>query len=113
MPLNDGGVFADFDFSAPLRCLRLGISYVGEEQPQPFALFTHRGFPRQDIKIIMWRVSSIKRSSARMLCPPTKSSAFIFGTSRSDLKGGKPVAGDQSGIDDQAQRLRVNHLRLR
>ena len=24
--------------------------YVGEKQPQPFALFTHRGFPRQDIK---------------------------------------------------------------
>lgn len=67
MPLNDGGVFADFDFSAFLGCLRLGISHVGEEQPQPFALFTHRGFPRQDIKIIMWRVSSIKRSSARML----------------------------------------------
>ena len=64
-------------------------------------------------KIIMWRVSSIKRSSARMLCPPTKSSAFIFGTSRSDLKGGKPVAGDQSGVDDQAQRLRVDHLRFR
>lgn len=26
MPLNDGGVFADFDFSAFLGCLRLGIS---------------------------------------------------------------------------------------
>lgn len=50
MPLNDGGVFADFDFSAHLRCLRLGISHVGEEQPQPFALFTHRGFLRQDIE---------------------------------------------------------------
>ena len=45
MPLNDGGVFADFDFSAPLGCLRLGISHVGEEQPQPFALLTHRRFP--------------------------------------------------------------------
>ena len=41
---------ADFDFSAPLRCLRLGISHVGEEQPQPFALFAYEGFPRQDIK---------------------------------------------------------------
>ena len=29
MPLNDGGVFADFDFSAFLGCLRLGISHVG------------------------------------------------------------------------------------
>ena len=50
MPLNDGGVFADFDFSAFLGCLRLGISHVGEEHPQPFALLTHRGFPRQDIE---------------------------------------------------------------
>lgn len=45
MPLNDGGVFVDFDFSAFLGCLRLGVSHIGEEQPQPFALFTHRGFP--------------------------------------------------------------------
>ena len=50
MPLNDGGVFADFDFSALFGCLRLGISYIGEEQPQPFALFAHGGFPRQDIE---------------------------------------------------------------
>ena len=50
MPLNDGGVFADFDFSAFLGCLRLGISHVGEEQPQPFALFAYGGFPRQDIE---------------------------------------------------------------
>ena len=50
MPLNDGGVFADFDFSAFLGCLRLGVSHIGEEQPQPFALFAHRGFPLQDIE---------------------------------------------------------------
>ena len=50
MPLNDGGVFADFDFSAFLGCLRLGVSHIGEEQPQPFALFAHRGFPRQNIE---------------------------------------------------------------
>ena len=25
---------------------------------------------------------------------------------RSDLKGGKPIAGDQSGVDDQAQRMK-------
>lgn len=46
MPLNDGGVFADFDFSAFLGCLRLGVSHVGEEQSQPFALFAYGGFSR-------------------------------------------------------------------
>ena len=50
MSLNDGSVFADFDFSAFLGRLCLGVSHVGEEQPQPFALFAHGGFPRQDIK---------------------------------------------------------------
>lgn len=63
MPLNDGGVFADFDFSAPLGCLRLGIIHsngwtttykhcvdtslveVGEEvvQGQPIALCGSEG----------------------------------------------------------------------
>ena len=40
------------EFTLLFSTARMGVllSHVGEEQPQSFALFAHRGFPRQDIE---------------------------------------------------------------
>ncbi len=50
MSLDDGGVFADFDFTAFFGCQGFCIPLIGEEQPQPLTLITHRGFPSQNIE---------------------------------------------------------------
>lgn len=50
MPLDDGGVFANFDFAAFFRCQGFAISLVREEKPQSFPFITHGCFPDQHIE---------------------------------------------------------------
>lgn len=115
MPFNDRGVTADFDMAVLFGSQGLGIRRLCDKGPDIVALVAHRGLPGKHIKLN--HVPGVVHEAFQGHQAMPLDTGTVGGLSYAAppfpyIQNDRAISGNEQGVDDEAQRLRVHHPRI-